>query len=179
MSTYNIQKSKIKRQPEKPFNQFASLPALVKQHWRDTLLKQYKGYPTHVCYTSNWKLSHIICKKRGGENESKSKEGQKCGSARFSLSLFFLCVCAHSSKKPPTLHHVGRNQSQTGTYLWTLLLPEKNSSYIEKSPLNVWLIHHSKAIGFETEAARLWFGNTLCFLLDPHVSFPFNFFSLK
>lgn len=49
---------------------------------------------------------------------------------------FFVCL-NYSSKKPPTLHHVGRNQSQTGTYLWTLLLPERNSSPGEKSPLNV------------------------------------------
>lgn len=37
------------------------------------------------------------------------------------------------------------------------------------------LIHHPKAVGFETEAVGLRFGNTLCFLLLPCMSLPLFF----
>lgn len=115
--------------------------------------------------------------RHGRENKSRRKENQKCGHTTFS-SMFFLCEL-YSFTKPPSLHHAGRNQSQTGTYLWTLLLPERNSFYSEKKPLNMLNIHHSKAIGFKTEAARLWFGSTLCFDWFPYYTFNFPCCSLN
>lgn len=42
---------------------------------------------THVSYTSNWVLSHIICKMRGPGKVSEDGKGQKCGVVRFSLLL--------------------------------------------------------------------------------------------
>lgn len=118
-------------------------------------------------------IYHIISRKKG--RWVMKARGKKTKMWPYSIFLiaFFVCL-KYSSKKPPTLHHVGRNQSQTGTYLWTLLLPESNSSSSEKKPIESALIHHSKAIGFETEAARLWFGETLC--CDWFFAHSFNFF---
>lgn len=132
---------------------------MVKNQWKDNVLRHYKGYPAHFCYTSNWVLSYRICKGSGVKVRGKKTE---CVVTWDFPHCFLVCL-NYRSKRPPTLHHAERNQSQTGTYFWTLPLPDRNSSCSQKSLLDVQLIHHFKAIGFKTEAAKLWFGNTLGF----------------
>lgn len=109
-------------------NVLVSLPALIKQNPGDIVLGLYKGYPAHVWCTSIWKLSHRTCKEREREQKREERKPKNAAAQDFPHCFFV----NYGSKKPPTLHHVGKNQSQTGTYLWTLLLPERNSSYSEK-----------------------------------------------
>lgn len=65
----------------------------------------------------------------------------------------------YSSTEPPTPHHFGRNSSQTGTYLWIGSCQREIPLTVKKgkkrNPTECVLIHHSKAIGFKTEAVRL------------------------
>lgn len=140
MLTYNIRKSKTERQPDKPSTNalpmFLSVCLLWLNSTEMTLCSGITKDILHMFVIHQIENYHTEFAKREGERMKVKGKKTKNVAARDFPHCFFVCLY-YSSKKPPTLHHVGRNQSQTGTYLWTLLLPERNSSYSEKSPLNV------------------------------------------
>lgn len=127
-------------------NQSASL---MKHHWRDIVLIRDI---THVCYASNRSLPHRICKERKKARGTKAKN---VAAQHFPHCLFM----NYSSTEPPTPHHFGRNSSQIGTYLWIGSCQREIPLTVKKgkkrNPTECVLIHHSKAIGFKTEAVRL------------------------
>lgn len=130
--TYNIEKYQRERQPRKPTTNvlpdiLVSLPVLVKQHCEGHCAQALKG----ISYTHVYHIKYHMCK------EKKRDENPKCSHTRLCSLLFCVLKLKSSSKKPPTLHHAESSQSLTSTYLWIMLLPDRNSSYSEKSPLNV------------------------------------------
>lgn len=85
---------------------------------------------------------------------------------RFSLSLLFLhsfiylfifCFCLLTSYFQKATH-TPTTQGETSLKLAPIygvcFCQRKIPLSLKKSPLNLWLIHHSKAIGFETEAVK-------------------------
>lgn len=71
------------------------------------------------------------------------------------LFIYFVFACLHrSSTKPPTLPPCMEKPVSDWHLFMELTTAREKFLLAWKSPLNLWLIHHSKAIGFETEAAK-------------------------
>lgn len=140
MLTYNIEESKRDKRPEKPstlpkpYHGLVSLPTLVKSTER-RLCSSITRDILHMFVIRQIENYHSEFAERVRKSKTEESKNQICGCTL--ISFIFLCL-NYSSKKPPTHHHAGRNQSQTGTYLWILLLPERNSCCNEKKAHWMW-----------------------------------------
>lgn len=139
----NIEKSKTEAPPEEPSNH-PEEPSnnVLAIFFRSTCLfwlKNIKRYrvtkDTHVSYTSNWILSHIICKMRGRGNESEDGEGQKCGVVRFSLLLSCVRTALQFQKATHAPPRGGKPVSNWHLFMDSTAARQK-FLYIKKSPLN-------------------------------------------